>query len=198
MGCRVWVLLVLLHLLHSSLPAQAVKVVIPPEGSECLSGPCVSTIQAKDVCPAVRMQIPGGARVDGRVMVSGRSQYYTPFLTVRVSVVRLPSPALAGLRKHESLRSVLTDTVGCRSSRQTERSCGRETGCIRSHILMQKQRGLAHTKSGEEQHLNAEHCSTSFLSSAIHVVMHVHVLPLLPCVSEQVKSKVRTQKVQCH
>ncbi|KAF5836589.1 emp24/gp25L/p24 family/GOLD-domain-containing protein [Dunaliella salina] len=67
-----WVLLFLY--LQSSFPAFAVKVVIPPGGSECLSEPISDE----------HFQIIGGARVDGRVMVSSKSQYYTPFLSVRV------------------------------------------------------------------------------------------------------------------
>ncbi|KAG2427708.1 hypothetical protein HYH02_014539 [Chlamydomonas schloesseri] len=37
-----------------------------------------------DTVEAEHFSIPGGPRIDGRVLVSGNSQYYVPFVTIRV------------------------------------------------------------------------------------------------------------------
>ena len=46
------------------------------------SYPCYQPVTARTL-PAPQM--PGGPRIDGRVLVTGNSQYYVPFVTVRVS-----------------------------------------------------------------------------------------------------------------
>ncbi|KXZ42759.1 hypothetical protein GPECTOR_120g426 [Gonium pectorale] len=52
----------------------AVKVTVPPGRTECMG----ETVEAD------HFTIPGGPRIDGRVLVSGNSQYYVPFVTIRV------------------------------------------------------------------------------------------------------------------
>ncbi|GLI61151.1 hypothetical protein VaNZ11_003435 [Volvox africanus] len=52
----------------------AVKVTIAPGRTECMG----ETVEAD------HFSVPGGPRIDGRVLVSGNSQYYVPFVTIRV------------------------------------------------------------------------------------------------------------------
>ncbi|GFR48360.1 hypothetical protein Agub_g10250 [Astrephomene gubernaculifera] len=52
----------------------AVKVTVMPGHTECMG----ETVDAE------HFQIPGGPRVDGRVLISGNSHYYVPFVTIRV------------------------------------------------------------------------------------------------------------------
>ncbi|MEW5305163.1 MAG: hypothetical protein WDW36_007724 [Sanguina aurantia] len=64
-------LLALLSLLQLT---AAIKLILPPGKTECV-------LERVD---EDHFQIPGGPRVDGRVMVSGNSQYYVPFITVQL------------------------------------------------------------------------------------------------------------------
>ncbi|EFJ44551.1 hypothetical protein VOLCADRAFT_121295 [Volvox carteri f. nagariensis] len=61
-------------LLFSFHYVAAVKITIPPGRTECLG----ETVEAD------HFTVPGGPRIDGRVLVSGNSQYYVPFVTIRV------------------------------------------------------------------------------------------------------------------
>lgn len=54
--------------------ASAVKIVIGPGRTECVA----------EGVTEEHFQVPGGPRIDGRLMVTGYSQYYTPFITARV------------------------------------------------------------------------------------------------------------------
>lgn len=65
-------LVVLLAL--ASSPAEAVKIIVGPGHTECVS----------ETVTHDHFEVPGGPRIDGRVLVSGTSQYYVPFITVRV------------------------------------------------------------------------------------------------------------------
>mmetsp|Transcript_13916 Transcript_13916/g.30054 ORF Transcript_13916/g.30054 Transcript_13916/m.30054 type:complete len:238 (+) Transcript_13916:97-810(+) len=53
----------------------AVKIVIPPGKTECVSQSLTGE----------HFEVPGGPRIDGRVLVGGNSQYYVPFITIRVT-----------------------------------------------------------------------------------------------------------------
>lgn len=67
-------LFVALTFFSSLRMALGVKIVIAPGRTECV---------AESVEPE-HFQVPGGPRIDGRLLVTGYSQYYTPFVTARV------------------------------------------------------------------------------------------------------------------
>lgn len=53
----------------------AVKIIVGPGRTECISEPVGDE----------HFTIPGGPRIDGRVMVSGYSQYFVPFVTIKIN-----------------------------------------------------------------------------------------------------------------
>ncbi|KAG1681327.1 hypothetical protein FOA52_007373 [Chlamydomonas sp. UWO 241] len=57
-----------------TVPGAAVKITIAPGRTDCFT----------ESVDASHFQVPGGPRIDGRVLVSGNSQYYVPFVTVKV------------------------------------------------------------------------------------------------------------------
>lgn len=67
-------LLLAAALFHCCSPAIALKITIPTGRTECISESVTNE----------HFAIPGGPRIDGRVLVTGNSQYYVPFVTVRV------------------------------------------------------------------------------------------------------------------
>lgn len=99
------VLLLLFLLLQLGTPVTAIKIAVPPGRTECVSETVTPEhfavrLPAPRQCSAVPVwlsrtaphaprnttppQVPGGPRIDGRILVSGNSQYYVPFITVRV------------------------------------------------------------------------------------------------------------------
>lgn len=90
----------------------AVKIVITPGATECLAEPvdqehfevrqwavplgpwCASVLE---LLLFAASQIPGGPRIDGRVLVTGYSQYYVPFITIRV---RHAQPTITDTASH--------------------------------------------------------------------------------------------------
>lgn len=69
-----YVSLLALAFLVAPLSTQAVKVNISPGSTECIS----------ETVTADHFTVPGGPRIDGRVLIKGSSQYYVPFVTIRV------------------------------------------------------------------------------------------------------------------
>mmetsp|Transcript_18813 Transcript_18813/g.32111 ORF Transcript_18813/g.32111 Transcript_18813/m.32111 type:complete len:233 (+) Transcript_18813:85-783(+) len=64
--------LLLLVLCWSS--AGAVKIIVAPGQTECVS----ETVTAK------HFDVPGGPRIDARILVTGYSQYYVPFISIKL------------------------------------------------------------------------------------------------------------------
>lgn len=74
---------------------NAIKIVVPPGQMECVAETVedehflvgVHKVFLRCAFPHLHLffpQVAGGPRIDGRVLVSGYSQYYVPFIAVKV------------------------------------------------------------------------------------------------------------------
>eukprot|EP00798_Chlamydomonas_sp_ICE-L_P008754 gene8754-33616_t len=57
-----------------AMQAASIKIVVPPGSFECVA----ETVEGH------HFEVPGGPRLDGRVIVTGKNQYYVPFITIKL------------------------------------------------------------------------------------------------------------------
>ncbi len=99
---------------HARLSRPSPLPLVTPHSLTSIDTASPRTLCDSAPCLCSHQQIPGGPRIDGRVLVSGNSQYYVPFVTIRVSEVCCgPTPSLAREALCHDVARVSVSTTTC-------------------------------------------------------------------------------------